>query len=234
MIHCQFFCFFPERTGKNVHRPAPVRNFSLPKKTGATEDRSRWQIWVFSWFLVGFLYPPPAWRAFLRGQKVPQKIFFRWWSCTLCFSLREGGRIHNGSRDCMGFINRVTDHFGMVRWGHFLWSQSLEELQSDSPNPSPNVLKRWQLTFLDMLHSLLTSAPWFKNVPVNLVRQWPVGVTNTVVVMPKRATAGAVAPLTARNLKKRDSALEHETTASGEPAKKKRKPSACGPSPGHP
>ena len=33
----------------SIHRPAPVQNFSLPKKMGATEERSRWQIW-FSWF----------------------------------------------------------------------------------------------------------------------------------------------------------------------------------------
>ena len=27
---------------ESIHRPAPVRNFSLPKNMGATEERFRW------------------------------------------------------------------------------------------------------------------------------------------------------------------------------------------------
>ena len=35
---------------ESVHRPAPVRNFSLPKRIGATEERFRWQIYDFPGF----------------------------------------------------------------------------------------------------------------------------------------------------------------------------------------
>ena len=69
-----------------IHRPAPVQNLSLQKKMGATEERFRWWIWS-PWFFIGFLYPPPAWKVFFEARKVLQKIFFRWWLCTLCSSL---------------------------------------------------------------------------------------------------------------------------------------------------
>ena len=35
---------------------------------------------------IGFLYPP-AWKVFFEARKVLQKIFFRWWLCTLFSSL---------------------------------------------------------------------------------------------------------------------------------------------------
>ena len=66
---------------ESIHRPAPVQNFSLQKKMGSTEERFRWWIWVFLVF-IGFLYPPPAWKVFLLGQKSSPKdflsFFFFW------------------------------------------------------------------------------------------------------------------------------------------------------------
>ena len=61
---------------QGVHRPAPVQNFSLPKKMGATEERFRWWIW-FSWFSQGILYPPLIWKVFqLRPEKFPKRFSF--------------------------------------------------------------------------------------------------------------------------------------------------------------
>ena len=47
------------------------------------------------------LYPPPVWKVFLEARKVPQKIFFQWWSCTLFSSLCK-------SRALISFI-RLND-----------------------------------------------------------------------------------------------------------------------------
>ena len=73
---------------ETVHRPAPVQNFSLQKKMGSTEERSRWFDMVFLVF-IEFLYPPPAWKVFFPARKVLQKIFFRWWLCTFFSSLNS-------------------------------------------------------------------------------------------------------------------------------------------------
>ena len=43
---------------------------------------------------IGFLYPPPAWKVFLWGQKSSPNDFFRWWLCTLFSSL--GSYFRNG------------------------------------------------------------------------------------------------------------------------------------------
>ena len=39
--------------------------------------------------LIGFLYPPPAWKIFLCGRKSSPNDFFRWWSCSLLSSLKK-------------------------------------------------------------------------------------------------------------------------------------------------
>ena len=54
-------CFWEK---ESIHRPAPVQNFSLPKKMGATEESFSVVDMVFLVF-IGFLYPPPAWKVFL-------------------------------------------------------------------------------------------------------------------------------------------------------------------------
>ena len=43
---------------ESIHRPAPVRNFSLPKKRISVVD-------MVSLFFIGFLYLPPAWKVSL-------------------------------------------------------------------------------------------------------------------------------------------------------------------------
>ena len=59
---------------ESIHCPAPVQNFSLPKKVGATEERFRWWIWV-SWFSRGFcIYHRPG-KFFFKARKVLQKEY---------------------------------------------------------------------------------------------------------------------------------------------------------------
>ena len=52
---------------RNIHRPAPAQNFSLPKKMGPQRKDfgGRYGFLVF----MGFLYLPPAWKVLLLGQK---------------------------------------------------------------------------------------------------------------------------------------------------------------------
>ena len=51
-----------------VHHPAPVQNFSLQEKKGVHKGKISVTDVVFLVF-IGFLYPPPAWKVFLWGQK---------------------------------------------------------------------------------------------------------------------------------------------------------------------
>ena len=55
----------------------------MPKEMGAQRKDfgGRYGFPVFHMVL----YPPPTWKVLAR--KVPQKMFFRWWSCTLFSSL---------------------------------------------------------------------------------------------------------------------------------------------------
>ena len=53
---------------------------------------------------IRFLYPPPAWNVFFEARKVPQKIFFQWWLCTLFSSLQTGHFIMRTS----GPLNRLN------------------------------------------------------------------------------------------------------------------------------
>ena len=56
---------------QSTHRLAPVQNFA--EKMGATED--------FDFGGRYGIHHRPG-KFFFEARKVPQKIFFRWWSCT--------------------------------------------------------------------------------------------------------------------------------------------------------
>ena len=58
---------------ESIHRPAPVRNFSLPKKMGP-QRKDFGGRYGFPGF-IGFLHLPPAWKVFLRGQQSSLKDF---------------------------------------------------------------------------------------------------------------------------------------------------------------
>ena len=64
---------------------------------------------------IGFLYPPPTWKAFLflfKAREVPQKIFFQWWLCTLFFL-------------CKGLtMGRFGAVFGFLGYFRFSWTLS--------------------------------------------------------------------------------------------------------------
>ena len=69
---------------ESIHHPAPVQNFSLPKKRGHRGKISVVDM-VFLVF-IGFLCPPPAWKVFFEARKVPQKIFvFFFGGGSVCF-----------------------------------------------------------------------------------------------------------------------------------------------------
>ena len=59
---------------ESIHRLAPVQNFSLPRKNGVHREKISVVDMVFLVF-IGFLYPPPAWKVFLLGQKSSPKDF---------------------------------------------------------------------------------------------------------------------------------------------------------------
>ena len=53
---------------ESIHRPAPVQNFSLQKKMGATEEDFG-GIYGFFLVFIGFLSPPPTWKVFFEARK---------------------------------------------------------------------------------------------------------------------------------------------------------------------
>ena len=70
---------------KHTQSPAPVRNFSLPAKNWGPKREDFGGTYGFPDFYRVFHH----WRGkfFYEAKKVVQKIFFRWWSCTLSSSL---------------------------------------------------------------------------------------------------------------------------------------------------
>ena len=95
-----------QRLGKREHTPPCSRaELFFAAKNGGHRGKISVVDMVFLFFL---LYPPPAWKVFLRGQRSSQMIFFRWWSCTLLSSLKgrrqwgplkaiSGQRLFNGN-----------------------------------------------------------------------------------------------------------------------------------------
>ena len=79
----------------NIHRPAPVQNFSLPKKMGGHRGKISVVDMVFFLVFIGFSYihHRPG-KFFFEARKVPQKIFFRWWSRTFYSSLYSKRQKH--------------------------------------------------------------------------------------------------------------------------------------------
>ena len=75
-------------TGKkeSIHRPAPVQNSSLQRKNGVHRGKISVVDMVFLVF-TGFCIHHRPGKFFLETRKVPQRIFFRWWLCTLFSSL---------------------------------------------------------------------------------------------------------------------------------------------------
>ena len=55
----------PSSLGKRNHTPPwSSAELCFAEKKGSAEERFWWWIW-FSWFFIGFLYPPLAWKVFL-------------------------------------------------------------------------------------------------------------------------------------------------------------------------
>ena len=50
------------------------------------EERFRWWVWFPGFYRVFCIHHWPG-KFFFAARKVPQKIFFRWWSCTFFSSL---------------------------------------------------------------------------------------------------------------------------------------------------
>ena len=83
---------------ESIHRPAPVQNFSLPKKNGGHRGKISVVDMVFLVF-IGFLYPPPAWKVFLWGQKSsPNDLLSVVVVYAFLFSGGGGGIPHEGER----------------------------------------------------------------------------------------------------------------------------------------
>ena len=92
---------------ESIHRPAPVQNFSLQKKRGPQrKDFGGGYGFLVS---IGFCIHNWPGKFFFAARKVPQKIFFRWWLCTLFPSLEMDLKLTK---------NRLkVDSLQGVRWG---------------------------------------------------------------------------------------------------------------------
>ena len=82
--------FFASLTwlGKREHTP-PCSSAELffAEKNGGHKEKISVVDMVFPFFLGGFGIHHRRGKLFFEARKVPQKIFFRWWSCTLFSSL---------------------------------------------------------------------------------------------------------------------------------------------------
>ena len=79
--------YLREAEKKRHTPPCPSKELFFAERNGG--HRGKISV-VDMVFLVcsGFLYSPLAWKTFFQARKVVQKIFCRWWSCTLSSSLR--------------------------------------------------------------------------------------------------------------------------------------------------
>ena len=89
---------------ESIHRPAPVRNFSLPKKWGPQKRDFGIRYGLPGFYKVFRIHHRLG--KFLSGaRKVLQKILFRWWYCTPFFLLSISYTPMCGSSitSCIGF-----------------------------------------------------------------------------------------------------------------------------------
>ena len=72
---------------------------------------------MVSLVFTGFLYPPLAWKVFFEARKVVQKIFFRWWSCTLSSRLSQEENPPEKSTQKTKFIwTSFSEQFPLGSW----------------------------------------------------------------------------------------------------------------------
>ena len=99
--------------GKRKHAPpcSSAELFFAEKKMGSTEERFRWWQWFPGFYR--FLYPPPAWKVVLWGQKSSAKDFlsvvvvyaFFWPLLTMQTSLQNH---HPSRKACQRMANQLS------------------------------------------------------------------------------------------------------------------------------
>ena len=85
--------YFVIVSARMVHHPAPVQNFSLPKKWWP-QRKDFGGRYGFPGFHRVFVSTTDLESFFFEARKVPQMIFFRWWSRTLFSSLKRHALWH--------------------------------------------------------------------------------------------------------------------------------------------